>query len=71
MDKVKAAMALLKSKAEKLGPAKLEGTDTDADKTVPVVYFGTTRINNNYTLVDEVAAEAGGIATIFVKSGTD
>jgi hypothetical protein len=69
--KVNASMALLKSKAEKLGPAKIEGTDTVADKTVPAVFFGTTKINNNFDLVDEVVKEVGGTATIFVKSGAD
>jgi Cache 3/Cache 2 fusion domain len=71
IDKVKAAMALLKSKAEKLGAAKIEGTDTVAGKTVPAVYFGTTKMNNNFDLVDEVVKEAGGTATIFVKSGDE
>jgi hypothetical protein len=71
LDKVKAAMALLKSKAEKLGPAKLEGTDAVAGKTVPAVYFGATKMNNNFDLVDEVVKEAGGTATIFVKSGDE
>jgi hypothetical protein len=68
---VKAAMALLKSKAEKLGSAKIEGTDTVDGKTVPAVFFGTTKMNNNFTLVDEVVKEVGGTATIFVKSGAD
>jgi hypothetical protein len=71
MQKVHAAMALLKSKAEKLGPAKIEGTDKVEGKTVPAVSFGTAKMNNNFTLVDEVAKEAGGTATIFVKSGAD
>jgi hypothetical protein len=71
LQKVTAAMALLKSKAAKLGPAKIDGTDTVADKTVPAVYFGVAKMNNNFTLVDEVASEAGGTATIFVKSGAD
>jgi len=71
IDKVKAAMALLKAKAEKLGPAKIEGTDTVADKTVPAVYFGAAKMNNNFDLVDEVVKEAGGTATIFVKSGAE
>ena len=71
IDKVKAAMALLKSKAEKLGPAKLEGTDIVAGKTVPAVYFGAAKMNNNFDLVDEVVKEAGGTATIFVKSGDE
>lgn len=71
IEKVKAAMVLLKSKAEKLGPPKIQGTDTVADKTVPAIYFGSTKMNNNFTLVDDVAKEAGGTATIFVKSGAE
>jgi len=70
-EKVKAAMALLKSKAEKLGPPKVEGTDTVAGKTVPAIFFGSTKMNNNFTLVDDVVKEAGGTATIFVKSGDE
>ena len=69
--KVKTAMELLKSKAGKLGPAKVEGTDPVNDKPVPAVYFGGTKMNNNYTLVDEVTKEVGGTATIFVKSGDE
>jgi hypothetical protein len=33
--KVKTAMEILKSKAEKLGPPKIEGADTVAGKQVP------------------------------------
>jgi hypothetical protein len=69
--KVKTAMASLKSKAQKLGPAKIEGTDVVDGKTVPAIYFGATKINNNFALVDEVVQELGGTATIFVKSGDD
>lgn len=69
--KVKTSMALLKSKAEKLGPAKIEGTDVVDGKTVPAIHFGATKINNNFALVDEVVKELGGTATIFVKSGDD
>ena len=69
--KVKAAMEVLRSKAEKLGPPKLEGTDAVAGKQVPAIYFGSTKQNNHFTLVDEVVKEAGGTATIFVKSGDE
>jgi hypothetical protein len=71
MQKVKAAMVLLKSESEKLGPAKIEGTDTIDGNAVPAVFFGATKMNNNFTLVDEVVKEAGGTATIFVKRGAD
>ncbi|MEP9398218.1 Cache 3/Cache 2 fusion domain-containing protein [Mesorhizobium sp. KR2-14] len=69
--KVTAAMELLKSKANELGPPKIEGTDAVAGKEVPAIYFGSTKMNNNFTLVDEVVKEAGGTATIFVKSGEE
>jgi hypothetical protein len=69
--KVKSAMEILKSKAEKLGAPKIQGTDTVAGKEVPAIYFGSTKQNNDFTMVDEVAREAGGTATIFVKSGDD
>src|ERR1700678_3735933 len=71
LEKVKASMALLKAKAEKLGPAKIEGADNVADKTVPALYLGSTKMNNNFDLVDEVVKEAGGTATLFVKSAAD
>lgn len=67
--KVKTSMAALKSKAEKMGPARVEGTDAVVGKTVPAVYFGSAKQNNNFDLVDEVVKEHGGTATIFVKSG--
>lgn len=69
--KVKAAMELLKSKAGKLGPAKVEGTDDVAGKKVPAIYFGSSKQNNDFALVDAVAKESGGVATIFVKSGDE
>ncbi len=69
--KVKTAMDVLKSMAEKLGPSKIEGTDTVAGKQVPAIYFGSTKMNNNFDLVDEVVKQAGGTATIFVKSGDE
>jgi hypothetical protein len=69
--KVKASMGALKSKAEKLGPARAEGTEAVTGKTVPAVYFGSAKQNNNFDLVDEVVKEHGGTATIFVKSGDE
>ena len=64
-------MEMLKSKAEKLGTPKIEGTDTVAGKQVPALYFGSIKQNNNFALVDDVVNEAGGTATIFVKSGDE
>src|ERR1700693_5868412 len=42
-----------------------------AGKQVPAIYFGSTKMNNNVDLVDAVVKQAGGTATIFVKSGDD
>ena len=68
-EEVQAAMQLLKSKAAKLGAPNINGEDAVAGKTLPALYFGSTKMNNNFALVDEVQKEANGTATIFVKSG--
>jgi hypothetical protein len=69
--KVAKAMAILKAETAKLGAPKAEGTDQTADKTPPGLYFGSTKVNNDFTIVDKVKAEAGGTATLFVKSSDD
>jgi len=69
--KVKAAMELLVSMAHKLGPPRIQGSDVVAGKEVPAIYFGSTKMNNNFDLVDEVVKRAQGTATIFVKNGDD
>jgi hypothetical protein len=71
MAQVHKLMDLLKAGAAKLGAPKIDGTDTVADKTVPAIYFGSTKMNNNFDLVDDVVKQLGGTATIFVKSGAD
>jgi hypothetical protein len=68
---VQAAMLLLKSKAATLGVPTLNGEEAVAGKALPALHFGTTKMNNNFMLVDEVQKEAGGTATIFVKSGDE
>jgi hypothetical protein len=65
---VQVAMKLLKSKAATLGTPSVKGEEVVAGKTVPALYFGSTKMNNNFVLVDEVQKEVGGTATIFVKS---
>jgi hypothetical protein len=69
--KVKTSMQLLQSEASKLGPPKIEGTESVAGTKVPAIHFGQTKMNNNFDLVDHVTKNAGGTATIFVKSGDD
>ena len=66
-----ASMAALKDKTAKLGAPKIEGEERVGSRSAPVLYFGSTKMNNNFTLVDEVAKEGGpGMAvTLFVKAG--
>jgi hypothetical protein len=71
--KVKQAMALLKQKTAELGTPSLQGTDTVAKQTVPVLRFGNTAINNNEQVVDAVRAQSGSgmTATLFARKGDD
>jgi hypothetical protein len=71
MDKVKTSMAALRAKTAKLGPPKIEGADPVAGKNVPALYFGSTKMNNSFDVVDEVVKENGGTATLFVKAGDE
>ena len=70
-DDVQTAIKLLKSKAAALGAPGVKGEEAVAGKSVPALYFGETKINNNFALVDEVQKEMGGTATLFVKSGDE
>ena len=65
-----ASMAALQDKTAKLGAPKIEGTEEVGGKSVPVLYFGSTKMNNNFTIVDEIGKEDPGMnATLFVKAG--
>jgi hypothetical protein len=70
-ENVEGAMQLLKSKTAKLGTPSVKGEDAVAGKTEPVLYFGKTKMNNNFTVVDAVQKKMGGTATLFVKNGND
>jgi hypothetical protein len=52
-ENVKKAMALLKAKTSKLGAPSIKGKEMVAGKSVPALYFGQTKLNNNYGVVDE------------------
>jgi hypothetical protein len=66
-------MAALKDKTAKLGEPKIEGMEPVGGKDAPALYFGSTKMNNNFTVVDEVAKEGGTgmTSTLFVKSGDE
>lgn len=70
-DAVSRSMAALIDKAQKLGLPRLDGRDPVAGKDVPCLYFGTTKMNNAFDLVDQVVRETGGTASLFVKSGAE
>ena len=67
----KAAIAQLDDRLAKIGAPKLDGTDKVADKTVPAIFFGARKVNNNYDVVDEIKKSTGATATVFVKDGDE
>lgn len=67
------SMASLKAMAAKLGAPKLEGKEAVGGKDAPALYFGASKVNNNFDIVDAVSKEDGKgmTATFFVKSGDE
>lgn len=71
--RVAKSMADLKAATAKLGAAKVDGKEAVGGTDASALFFGSTKINNNFAAVDEVA-KAGGdgmTATLFVKTGDD
>ncbi|ACB95743.1 Cache 3/Cache 2 fusion domain-containing protein [Beijerinckia indica] len=66
--KVAKAMADLKAATNKLGTPKLEGMDPVSGKNAAALYFGKTKVNNDFSVVDAVTRENGGTATLFAKT---
>jgi len=71
--RVAKSMAALKDQTAKLGTPKIDGKDAVGGRDAPALYFGSTKMNNNFSVVDAVAEEGGRgtAATLFVKSGDD
>jgi len=67
----KATIAELDARLAKIGPPKIDGTDTVGGKTVPAIYFGDRKINNNYDVVDGIRKSFNATATVFVKDGDE
>lgn len=61
-EKVKGAMQAMKAEAAKLGEPKGEGTK---------LFFGATKMNGDYTIVDGLKTQFGCTATFFSRKGTD
>ncbi len=64
-------IAALDARLAKIGAPHLEGTDKAGEQTVPGIFFGTRKINNNYDVVDEIKKNTGATATVFVKQGDE
>ena len=71
--RVAKSMEALKAMTAKLGTPKLDGKEAVGGKEAPALYFGTTKINNNFDVVDAVGKEdgAGMTATLFAKGGDE
>jgi hypothetical protein len=67
------SMGSLKGMAATLGAPKLEGNEAVGGKDAPALYFGNTKINNNFDIVDAVGKEDGQgmTATLFAKGGDE
>jgi len=61
-EKVKEALKVMKEEASKLGEPKAEGLS---------LFFGTTKMNGSYTIVDGLKTRFSCTATFFSKKGTD
>jgi hypothetical protein len=69
--RVQKSMADLKAATARLGPPKLEGMEAVSGKQAAALYFGTTKVNNNFEVVDQVVKDNGGTATLFAKTGDE
>lgn len=67
----KATIADLDARLAKIGAPKINGSETVAGKTVPAIYFGERKINNNYDVVDAIRKTHSATATVFVKDGDE
>lgn len=67
----KVAIAALEARLAKIGEPKIEGTEKAGDLTVPALFFGTRKVNNNHDVVDEIRKSTGASATLFVKNGDE
>lgn len=71
--RVQKSMELLKSMTAKLGAPKVDGSEAVGGRDAPALYFGATKMNNNFEVVDAIGKEDGKgmTATLFVKEGDE
>ncbi len=70
-DTVRMAMIDMIANTAARGAPRIKGTDTVSGRVVPVLYFGATRINNVFDVVDKVVKVHKGTATVFVRDGDE
>ena len=72
-ERVTKSMEHLMAMTAQLGTPKLEGQEAVEGTQAPALYFGTTKINNTFNIVDAIGKEdgAGMTATLFAKSGDE
>jgi hypothetical protein len=63
-------MKVLKYLTTQLGEPKIDGKDAVGGKDAPALYFGSTKMNNNSAVVDEVVEQAME-AMLFAKDGDE
>ncbi|MFZ1546959.1 MAG: Cache 3/Cache 2 fusion domain-containing protein [Candidatus Nitrotoga sp.] len=61
----------LKMKFIQMGEPRIEGVEKSGNIIAPVLYFGKNKINNTFTVVDEIKRTSGAYSTIFVKDGVE
>jgi len=71
--RVQKSMELLKSMTATLGAPKVDGKEAVGGNDAPALHFGTTKMNNNFEVVDAIGKEDGKgmTATLFVKWGDE
>ncbi len=67
----KATIADMDARLAKIGAPKIDGTEVVAGKTVPAIFFGERKINNNFDVVDAIRKTHQATATVFVKDGEE
>jgi Cache 3/Cache 2 fusion domain len=71
--RVTKSMETLKAMTAKLGRPRLEGNEAVGGKEAPALYFGKTKINNDFDIVDAIGKKEGKgmTATLFAKGGDE
>ncbi|MEO6423585.1 MAG: Cache 3/Cache 2 fusion domain-containing protein [Candidatus Nitrotoga sp.] len=61
----------LKAKFTTMGEPRIEGVEKSGNIIAPVIYFGKQKINNTFSVVDEIKKTSGAYSTVFVKDGVE